>query len=171
MVNKLQVEVYKKRFKDASFLISVGYPKLNVKGMDDLRGRLAAQGGNILFIRNRLAVIAVKELGLGDAKAICHEQTAFVWGEDPVSTARFLVDFKKEHAELLIHGALLDQESLGGEAVIALSKSPTREELKSIISGQALAMGGRLSAQFIAAGGLLASQVEKLASEEGGDAA
>ncbi len=162
-INQLQVAQYKKLLKDASFVIAVGYPKLNVAGMDELRGKLAGMNASMLFVRNRLANIAMKELGHGEVKDICKEQTAFVWGEDPVSVARFLVDFKKEHAEVLLHGALLEQAILNTQQVIELSKSPTKEELKSIISGQILAMGGKLSAQMLAGGGLLASQVEKIA--------
>ncbi len=171
-VNQLQVAQYKKAFKSAGFVIAIGYPKLTVQAMDELRGKLAGLGGTMLFVRNRLAVIAMKELGHGDVKPICQEQTAFVWGEDPVSTARFLVDFKKEHAELNIHGALLEQEILDSQQVVDLSKSPTKEELKSIISGQIIAMGGKLSAQMLAAGGLVASQIKKIGEEKGdGEAA
>lgn len=173
-VNQLQVAEYKKTFKSVGFVIAVGYPKLNVHGMDELRGKLAAMNAHMLFVRNRLAAIAMKDLGHGDVAPICNEQTAFVWGDDPVSTARFLVDFKKEHAELLIHGALLEKEILDSKQVVDLSKSPTKEELKSIISGQILALGGKLSAQLLAAGGLVASQIEKIGSEEdkdGGEAA
>ncbi len=162
-INQLQVAQYKRLLKDASFVIAVGYPKLNVAGMDELRGKLAAMNAKMLFVRNRLANIAMKELGHGEVKEICKEQTAFVWGEDPVSVARFLVDFKKAHAELLLHGALLEQAVLDGKQVVELSKSPTKEELKSIISGQILAMGGKLSAQMLSGGGLVASQIEKIA--------
>ncbi|MDR0363382.1 MAG: 50S ribosomal protein L10 [Planctomycetota bacterium] len=171
-VNQLQVEQYKRTFKDAGFVIAVGYPKLDVQGIDQLRGKLIAAGGRMLFVRNRLAVIAMKELGRGDVAPICDQQTAFVWGDDPVSIARFLVDFKKERAELKLHGALVEKEVLDSDQVVELSKSPTREELKSIISGQILAMGGRLSAQFIAAGGMVAGQIEKIGkSDEEGEAA
>lgn len=162
-INVLQVEQYKKLLKDVSFVIAIGYPKLNVVGVDELRGKLEGMGGKMLFVRNRLVNIAMKELGHGEVKGICKEQTAFVWAEDPVSTARFLVDFRKEHAELQIHGALLEQAILDSKQVIELSKSPTKEELKSIISGQILAMGGKLSAQLLSGGGLVASQIEKIA--------
>ena len=165
-INVLQVEQYKQILKDVGFVIAVGYPKLNVAGIDELRGKLAAMGANMLFVRNRLVNIAMKELGHGEVKGICKEQTAFVWGEDPVSTARFLVDFKKEHAELLLHGALLEKALLDSKQVVELSKSPTKEELKSIISGQIIAMGGKLSAQMLAAGGLVASQIEKIAKKD-----
>lgn len=168
-VNQLQVAQYKKTLKSAGFVIAIGYPKMNVQAMDALRGRLAAMDARMLFVRNRLVAIAMKDLGHGDVMPICQQQTAFVWGEDPVSTARFLVDFKKEHAELLIHGALLEQAVLDSAQVVELSKSPTKEELKSIISGQILAMGGRLSAQMLAAGGLVASQIKKIGSEENGE--
>jgi len=170
-INVLQVEQYKKLLKDASFVIAVGYPKLNVQGIDELRGKLEGNGCKMLFVRNRLVNIAMKELGHGEVKDICKEQTAFVWGEDPVSTARFLTEFKKEHAELLLHGALLEKAVLDSKAVVELSKSPTKEELKSIISGQILAMGGKLSAQLLSGGGAIASQIEKIAEKEDGEAA
>lgn len=168
-VNELQVKQYKEVLKDASFVIAVGYPKMDVKGMDALRGKLAKANAKMLFVRNRLAAIACRDLGLGEVKSICVGQTAFVWGEDPVSVARFLVDFKKERAELLLHGALLEKETLDSKQVIELSKSPTKEELKSIISGQILSMGGKLSAQLLGAGGLVASQIKKIADKENGD--
>ncbi len=172
-INVLQVEEYKKAFKDAPFVVAVGYPKLKVAGIDELRGKLDAFGGKMLFVRNRLANIAMKELGHGEVKGICKEQTAFIWGDDPVSTARFVVDFKKEHPEILLHGGLLEKALLNEKQVIDLSKSPTKEELKSIISGQILAMGGKLSAQLLSGGGLVASQIEKIAKkdEKDGEAA
>ncbi len=170
-VNQLQVAEYKKAFKSVGFVIAVGYPKMTVQSMNDLRGKLAGMGAKMLFVRNRLAAIAMKELGHGDVLPICKEQTAFIWGEDPVSTARFLVDFKKEHAEMLLHGALLEKEVLDSKQVVELSKSPTKEELKSIISGQILSLGGKLSAQMLAAGGLVASQIKKIGEGEDGEAA
>ena len=170
-INILQVAQYKKLLKDVSFVIAVGYPKMNVAGIDELRTKLEAMNATMLFVRNRLANIAMKELGHGEVKDICKEQTAFVWGEDPVSVARFLVDFKKEHAELLLHGALLEKAILNDRQVVDLSKSPTKEELKSIISGQIIAMGGKLSAQLLSGGGLVASQIEKIAKPEGGEEA
>ncbi len=170
-INVLQVEQYKKRLKDAGFVIAVGYPKLNVAGIDELRGKLEEKGAKMLFVRNRLVNIAMKELGHGEVKAICKEQTAFVWGEDPVSVARFLTEFKKEHPELLLHGALLEKAILDDKQVVDLSKSPTKEELKSIISGQILAMGGKLSAQLLAGGGAVASQIKKIAEKDGEEAA
>ena len=169
-VNTLQVETYKKAFKDAGFIIAVGYPKLNVQGIDELRGKLAAIGGKMLFVRNRLADIAMRELGHGAVKNICKEQTAFVWGEDPVSVVRFLVDFKKGRQELLLHGALVEQSVLDSSQVAELAKSPTKQELKSIISGQILHPGGGLSAQFLSGGARVAGQIKKRA-EEGDEAA
>ncbi|MDR2391436.1 MAG: 50S ribosomal protein L10 [Planctomycetota bacterium] len=169
-VNALQVETYVKLFKDAGFIIAVGYPKLNVQGIDELRGRLAAIGGKMFFVRNRLADIAMRKLGYDGVKNICREQTAFVWGEDPVSVARFLVDFKKERQELLFHGALVEKSLLDSNQVVELSKSPTKQELKSIISGQILHLGGKLSAQVLSGGARVAGQIKKR-SEAGDEAA
>ena len=165
-VNRLQVEAYKKRLGEAGFILAVGYPKLDVKGMDELRSRLAALGGKMLFVRNRLVNIALRELVQGEVLGICQGQTAFVWGEDPVSTARFLVDFKRERPELQLHGALLENSLLDSARVLELSKSPTKDELKSIISGQILSQGGNLSSRLLAAGARLASQIKNRAEPE-----
>lgn len=165
-VNELQVMQYKKVFADVTSVISIGYQKLTVKKTDVFRDSLTKKGLKILFVRNRLANIAFKELGLGEVMAICKEQTAFVWGEDPVSTARFLVDSLKEIPELVIHGGLVEKTILDKNRVIELSKSPTREELKSIISGQALSMGARVSAQVLAPARIVAGQIKKIADKE-----
>ena len=72
-INLLQVEQYKRLLKDIPFVIAVGYPKLNVAGIDELRTKLDGMNAKMLFVRNRLANIAMKELGHGEVKEICKE--------------------------------------------------------------------------------------------------
>jgi ribosomal protein L10 len=65
-----------------------------------------------------------------------------------------------------IKGAVLDGEALGAEQAVEVSKWPTREEQISLLLGQIVGIGAKLSGQFIAIGGALASQIVKLAEED-----
>jgi ribosomal protein L10 len=66
----------------------------------------------------------------------------------------------------------VEKAVLDSGQVTELSKSPTKEELKSIISGQVSSLGGKLSAQLLSGGAKVASQIKKKAEAEGeGEAA
>ena len=169
-INELTVEQYQRIFADAKAVVAIGYPGMTVIDTNSLRNRLAEKGCRIKFVRNRLARIAFQTLGYGPLEKVLDRQSALVWGGDIVQVARFLVDFQKGHPQVLLHGAMVDGETVvGGDAVKSLAKSPTRDELKSIISGQALSPAGRLSAAFLGAGGRLAAQIKKIAEPEGAE--
>ena len=165
-VNSLLVADYKKTWSETKALVAVGYPGLPVKKVDALRGELAKRGVRIKFVRNILAAIAFKEMGHPDLSPICVGQTAFAWSEDPVSLARFFVEYQKEHPELKVHGALVEATVVPASGIQSLADSPTKQELKSILSGQALSAGRRLSGQFLAAGSKVAGQIKKMADKE-----
>jgi large subunit ribosomal protein L10 len=170
-VNQLLVKQYMKAFEDKSSLISIGYEGLSVESTNAMRNTMVERGYGLLFVKNRIANIAFKEMGRPDISAMCEGQTAFADSEDPVSLARFLVDFRKEHKEIKIHGALVENTVVNEAGVIDLSKSPTKAELKGMISGQALSPGAKVSGALLGAGAMLASQIKKLADGESGETA
>jgi large subunit ribosomal protein L10 len=49
--------------------------------------------------------------------------------EDPVAPAKVLTDFAKDHEQLDIKAAVMEGRALGLEAIKALSKLPSREEI------------------------------------------
>lgn len=173
LLNELLVKEYKDRFADSSNLISVGYERMNIKSTNALRAQLEERKTALRFVKNRLICIAFKELEKPDIKPLCIGQTALIeTGEDPVSMARFLVDFAKEHPELTFHGAIVENTVIDSKGVITLSKSPTKEELKGQISGQVLNPGATLSGALIGTGSLIASQIKSMIDkEEEGEAA
>jgi len=171
-INTLLVQEYTETYRDVSTLIAVGYEGMNVQTTNVLRSQLAENRIRLCFVKNRIVNQAFQALGRNSIAPICIGQTAFADGEDPVSIARFLVGFQKEHKELKIHGALVEDRILNGDAVLDLSKSPTKEELKGIISGQALSPGASVSGALLGPGALLASQIKKhMEALEGGAAA
>lgn len=171
-VNNLLMQEYTDRYKNVGAVIAVGYEGLGVEKTNVLRRTLAKKNIRLKLVKNRIAKIAFRELAQADISAILTGQTALADGEDPVSVARTLVDFGKENKELKIRGAFVEATVLDEKGVIGLSKSPTKEELKGIISGQALSPGAKVSGALLGTGAMLASQIKKIADKgEGGEQA
>ncbi len=169
-VNQLLLKEYLNRFDGVQSVVSVGYEGLPVSSQGKLRDELAAKDIRLTFVKNRLVNIAFKEMGLPEVKDICSGQTAFAYGEDPVAIARYLVDFAKSNAETFkIHGGMVESTILDEAGVTELSKSPTKEELKSIIVGQALgpgsAVAGALNGPASTIAGQIKARIEELEKE------
>ena len=162
-VNQLLLKEYRTRFEGVQSLVAVGYEGMPVNTQNKMRNDLADKDAKFLFVKNRLVNIAFKEMGLPDVKCICKGQTAFVFGEDPVAIARFLVDAAKEsEGKLVIHGGMVEGTVLDANQVVDLSKSPTKEELKSQIVGQALTPGSKLAGAVMAPATKIAGQIKTL---------
>jgi large subunit ribosomal protein L10 len=161
-VNKLLVKEYQARFKGVADLVLIGYEGLEVNAQCQMRDAFADKGVSFCFVKNRLVNIAFKELGLSEVKSLCFGQTAFVYGKDPVAIARQLADFSKTSDKLKIHGALVENTLIDAEGVKALAKSPTKEELKAQIVGQALAPGRNIAAAITSPASNIAGAVRSL---------
>ena len=58
--------------------------------------------------------------------------TAFVFaGEDPVTAAKLLADFQKEHEQLQVKAGLVDGQPVTADEVKRLASLPSREQLLS----------------------------------------
>ncbi len=160
LVNQLLLKEYKTRFDGVENVVSVGYEGVNLTDQGKMRDDLAEAGIEFLFVKNRVVNIAFKELGLPEVSDICSGQTAFAFGEDPVAIARLLCDKAKANKNLKIHGALVEATILDGEGVKTLSKSPTKEELKAQIVGQALSPASNLAGAIKGPAGTIAGQIK-----------
>lgn len=159
-VNQLLVRDYKKRFEGVSNFVSVGYEGMNYADQGVMRTQIAEAGFSFFFIKNRLADLALRELGRPSVRGICNGQTALAYGEDPVAIARFFVDFKKKNEALKIHGAVVEDTILDEKAVVSLSKSPSKEELKGQIVGQVLSPGSKVAGALLGPAQTLAGQLK-----------
>lgn len=168
-INQLLLEEYKDLFKGLQNMISIGYEKLPMKKQMQMRDEMAAQGIQFCFVKNRVANIAFKELGLPDVMDICIGQTGFAYGEDPVAIARYMAAFAKANSEVKIHGGMVEATVFDEAGAKSLATSPTKEELKSQLVGQILSAGGNVvaaamgPAQTIA--GQLKARIEELEKE------
>ncbi|MDR0705868.1 MAG: 50S ribosomal protein L10 [Planctomycetaceae bacterium] len=171
-VKQLITDTVAKRLDGVQYLILVGLTGIDANKNKNLRVNLASKGINLMMIKNSLARRATKGTPLAAAFQNLTGSYALCWGSsDIVSLAKELVKLTKDKTlqGFEIKGAVLDGEALGPEQAIDVSKWPTREEQISMLLGQIIGVGSKLSGQFIAIGGALASQIVKLAEKDNDD--
>ena len=146
---------------------------VNVIGLDAnsnnvLRNELADRGIQLYVVKNSLADRATEGSSLNPLFAGLEGCAAVVWGcEDIVSLAKEITaltgDARFEQFET--RGGVLEGEWMDAAQVTAVSKWPSRTEQISILVGQAIGVGSKLSAQLLGPGGALASQVKSKAED------
>jgi large subunit ribosomal protein L10 len=146
---------------------------VNVVGMPNnenvaLRRELRQKRIQLLVVKNSLARRATAGTPLELALVGIEGTVALVWGdEDVVSLAKVVTRLagRDEFAPFAPKGGVMDGQPLSAKDVEAVSKWPSRREQLSILVGQILSPGARLSAQLLSVGAKLASQIEKKSQE------
>jgi len=161
-INKLLFQEYTKFFGKAAAVFSIGYEGTTAVDVDKFRGKIEAGKYNVLFVKNRIANAAFKELGIENVISICKGGQAALLStdEDPVALARFLVESAKEMSTLKLRGAVVEGTILDGKAVDSLSKGMSKNELKGKIVGQAMSPGANVAGAILGAGARIAGQLK-----------
>jgi len=168
-VKQLITDGIRKRLEGVHYLMLVSLSDVNANANKNLRTALAGKGIELMVIKNSLARRATEGTDLATAFEKMNGAYALCWGaSDVVALAKELVKLSKDKAYkgFEIKGAVMDGEALTSTQAIEVSKWPTREEQISLLLGQIVGVGSRLSGQFLAMGGALASQIAKLGEEK-----
>jgi large subunit ribosomal protein L10 len=129
-----------------------------------LRQRLRKKNIHLLVVKNSLARKATEGTRLAAAFEKASGTMALIWGgEDLISLAKEVISISedKQYDKFIPKGGVLDGQPLAAEKVKEVSKWPTRTEQLSLLVGQILSPGAKLSSQLLGAGGKLASQIKK----------
>ena len=174
-VNRLLVAQATKAYSKQTNLVLVSNKGLNSEQTTELRSGLRSQGIRMRVVRSRITMRAFRDMGIKEAEKMFSGPTAIIDAEDPVTAAKIALEFcKKFENKLQVIGGLVEGQLLDAKQIITLSKSKSRKDLLSEISGQAKGPGGRLVAAIKGPGGKLAGQikalVEKLEKAETGAA-
>ncbi len=174
-VKQLVADGVAKRLDGVQYLFLVGLTGIDANKNKNLRANLADKGIDLLVIKNSMAKRASQGTTLAPAFENLKGSYAICWGaSDVVSLAKELVKISKDKTleGFEIKGGVMDGEALTAAMAVDVSKWPTREEQISLLMGQIVGVGAKLSSQLIAAGGALASQISQIAEkEEGSDEA
>ena len=148
----------KERLDGARAVFLAEYAGLSVKEQQDLRRALRDAGSEFKVYKMTLARLAATESGRDEMLDLLVGPTGltFVTG-DAAATAKVLRDFSKDHARLIVKGALVGTELLTPERVEQLAELEPREVLLAKVAGA-------FKAPMAAMAGLMAAMPRNLAS-------
>lgn len=162
-----KVAEIKDRLSGASTLVLADYRGLNVKEMQELRRELRASGCDITIYKNRLAKLALDELGEDALDGYLVGPTAFVMTDgDPVGLAKALAGFAKEHPALEVKAGMIDGALVTAEDIGRLSKLPSRDELVAKFMGMLLNPVRGFMAQATAPAGAFVRVMDAVARQK-----
>jgi large subunit ribosomal protein L10 len=141
------VERLKGEFRESQAALLTSFRGLKVAEMTELRRSLAASQTDFKVVKNTLAKIAAKDIGLEDLLPLLEGSTAiaFVKG-DPVTAAKGLDEISRKYPALVLKGGLLTGRVLSAERAAALAHVAPREVLLAQIAGALQAPLAKLAA-------------------------
>ncbi len=123
--------------KDSKALVFANFKGVSVKDITTLRRSLRETGSSWQVLKKTLLNRALEEVGVKvDARSL-DGQVGVAFSSDEVAAAKTIADFIKANKEstLSIVGGSLGSEALSVEAVKALAKLPSRDELRAKLVG------------------------------------
>ncbi len=132
--NQTQLKQLEKALADSKAVILTDYAGMSVLAQSKLKQALKETGGRFGVVKNTLLALALKnrvnELSENALQAL-EGPTAIILtsDSDPVSPAKILVKFIKDHDLPTIKLGILDDKILSATEVENLSRLPGREEL------------------------------------------
>jgi len=122
-------------FESSGVVVVAHYAGLTVAEMQDLRGRMRAEGGSVRVAKNKLAKIALEGKPNASIGDLLTGMTVLAYSEDPVAAAKVSEAFAKDNKKFEILGGSMGGTHLDRAGVEAVSKMPSRDELIASIVG------------------------------------
>ena len=123
------LEDYVQGFATSPNAFVLGYKGMSVPQVDALRAKVRASGGRYQVVKNRLALIAVKDTALESLGEHFQGPTAVASGQDAVALAKVLTEFTKGADLLEFRGGVVEGVAVRGDEVKAIADLPSREVL------------------------------------------
>ncbi len=161
---KETVATLAEKFSRATSVFVADYRGLAVEDVNELRGQLrsATEGESEYQVtKNSLLRLASEGSGVEALKEHFVGPTAIAisYG-DPVSMAKVLVKYEKDHDVFEIKGGLFEGKTLAKEEMAKLATLPSLQALRGQLAGLLLAPAGKLARLLKEPGGQLARLME-----------
>jgi large subunit ribosomal protein L10 len=127
-LKKLVVNELISDYKGVNNFIVVSFKGVNTRQANVLRKDLSEKDIKLKVVKNSLAAIALKEIGVPALGQILEGPSAITASDnDPVILTKVLTKWSKEISGLKIVGGLIDGEMLSLDDIKTLSAIPSRE--------------------------------------------
>ena len=168
-----QREFLHAEFGQAQSLVLANYKGLSVLEVNTLRGQCRDRGVRYRVVKNSLLRRAAEGSGVAELAEhfVGPTALAFSYG-DPVSLAKSLVDYAKDHEAFELRAGLLDGRAIDSGEIATLAKLPSLDQLRGNLVGLLVAPAQKIAAVLAAPGAQLArlSEARRASLEESGDA-
>ena len=154
--------------RDHGEVLVVDMSKMTGVDANVFRTDMGQKDITLLGVKNSLAKRAADSLGLLGLDDVLEGPSTLVFGgEDIVALSREITKWAKEVTSLAIKGGAVEGKTLDAKGVVALSKSPGRPELLSILAGMVLSPGGNIAGALLGPGGVVAGAIKSIAEPDG----
>lgn len=150
------IDTLAKNVGAASIVLVAHYKGLTVAEITDLRVKVRKAGAGFKVTKNKLTQRALAESKFKHISAMFVGPTAIAYSSDPVAVAKILAEFAKTNEKLVLLGGAFGETMLDSNAVTALSKLPSLDELRGKIIGLLQAPAQKIASILQAPGGQVA---------------
>ena len=160
-------------FAGSPHAILVDFRGLSVPAVTEFRRKVRQSGSRYRVVKNTLALRAVKDTPLEKLGPKFDNTTGVAYtGADPVALAKALVDFAKDHPQLVVKAGLVSgSQMLDAEGVKALSTMPGLPEMRARLLGMLQAPATQLVRLLNTPAGQLARVLKAHQEKQEGGAA
>lgn len=154
-------------FASSNLVVITQQAGLTVEEVSELRKQMREAGAAFKVTKNRLAKIALKGTRFEGLSDRFTGPTAIAVSHDPVAAAKVAVEFANKNEKLQIICGALELEALDADAVNALAKLPSLDELRGKLVGLIQAPATKVAGVLQAPAGQLARVFGAYGSTEG----
>jgi large subunit ribosomal protein L10 len=130
------VEEIAAQLGEAETIFATDYRGIGVPEAAELRGKLAEADATFRIVKNRLAKRAAQSAGTEDLVALFEGPTALtVVKGDPVTAAKAIADFAREHHVPAYKGGIMDGAPLDPEQFTRIARLPGLDVLQAQLLG------------------------------------
>ncbi|MBU6391858.1 MAG: 50S ribosomal protein L10 [Planctomycetes bacterium] len=137
MANELKELIVKEmvsRYRNRNNYLVVGYQKIKALEFDQLRKDLGKKKLCLEIVKNSLASISFKEIGVSEIVGLLNGPTAIVTGGgDPVVMAKETIEWSKRIPFLNLRGGFIDGAIVSTDDINRLAKLPSMPVLRAQI--------------------------------------
>jgi len=160
------VEQLNRSLQGQSLVVVTQQSGLTAGETADLRRKMRAAQASFKVTKNRLARLALKGTQFENLAELFTGPTAIAASADPVAAAKAAVDYANQNDKLVIVGGALGSRRLDADAVKALARLPSLDELRARFLGLLATPATRLATVLQAPASQLA-RVFKAKAEKG----
>jgi large subunit ribosomal protein L10 len=128
------VEDLKGSFATAKSVVVAQFTKLTIPETDELRKIARKNGATIRVTKNRLAQVALKGSPNEPISNLFKSQTIITYSDDPLATAKTLVNYAKNNEKLSVVGGMFEGKLLEMAMINEYAAVPSLDESRARIA-------------------------------------